>query len=960
MFRLNNMRRRFCMKSLLVKKFYVLCNRKTVCCLALLLVCLFDFTSVKAQSVVKEPVALEIRESSVNEPIVSHILKITNQSEQPFNGTVLLDPLSDLLSLSQGERAISVAPGDSIFLAYKLVIGVNVSAGRKTVRYGVYNEKRERVLIREVYIDIEKQEQIYLLADDTPVMVINPEDSVRIQVTVHNSGNTVEEVTVVFNVPNLRGASPFTELKETLAPSEQKRFTYSFIPSNNLLSAGQFSVRITAMKGKEKMIFGNKTVTVQHVFTNQRYVDINRVRTLFPGQGSDDNSLTLSYRQYNASSNMMELKGGGYLNLPAGYLHLKGNIYKYNSQRTPWVTNTSLRYKLYENEFTVGNVSEQTELPLYGRGMKASFSDEKRSKTLTFGAVDQNYNLVGPEPWFADYYSFYAQGTLGANNNYKGTKVTYIYQKNPYEKATYNVAGLQWRTLLGKDWNIQLEAHGSLSNYENVAGNKFSGAAEFKYSGNLPSGLNLDGSGYYSDAYFPGSRKGTVSLTQGISRKLLNDLYIGGSIGYNRTAPKSYAYDYTYLSENSYGNLTLSLPKRVRISSSLYYRYQGESSPSYTSYLDAEAVSGNVRMASHRMGWQWRWQSPNARHSLFGTLEGGAFDDPLERRLSGQGKASLNYSWQGFMIEASYQKGAYYLYEYMMAKQQNQEFSRFTSSASVNSNISKKVSLNANINFSRDVYQGNVPSANLTANYTPNDDLAFFLNAYWYRYRFVNTSHIFNVQAGVTWNFSKTQPLSGKKSNLIAQMYYDYNANNRYDNGDEPARNYLLNLDNKAFISDEDGKVRYSLVPYGEYTLKPMQAGQWSFDQKKIKVDGFKTRIEIPLRQSGTLQGSIRYEAGENSVEIVQRNEGFRFTISGNEGKFLQTVVTDANGRFITFLPVGEYTITLDQKTLPEHTECKEPVRNFSVKAGELNQLDPFVIEVKSRQVNVRKFFQNN
>jgi len=100
-----------------------------------------------------------------------------------------------------------------------------------------------------------------LLADDTPVMVINPEDSVRIQVTVQNSGNTVEEVTVVFNVPNLRGASPFTELKETLAPREQKRFTYSFIPSNNLLSAGQFSVRITAMKGKEKMIFGNKTVT---------------------------------------------------------------------------------------------------------------------------------------------------------------------------------------------------------------------------------------------------------------------------------------------------------------------------------------------------------------------------------------------------------------------------------------------------------------------------------------------------------------------------------------------------------------------------------------------------------------------------------------------------------------------------------------------------------------------------
>jgi len=205
----------------------------------------------------------------------------------------------------------------------------------------------------------------------------------------------------------------------------------------------------------------------------------------------------------------------------------------------------------------------------------------------------------------------------------------------------------------------------------------------------------------------------------------LNDLYIGGSIGYNRTAPKSYAYDYRYRSENSYGNVTLSLPKWDRISSSLNYRYQGESSPSYASYLDVEPVFGNVRMDSHRMGWQWRWQSPNVMHSLYGTLEGGFFANPLESGHSGQGKASLNYSWQGFMIEASYQKGAYYLYEYMMAKQRNKEFSRFTSSASVNSNISKKVSLNANINFSRDVYQGNVPSANLTANYTPKDDLSF-------------------------------------------------------------------------------------------------------------------------------------------------------------------------------------------------------------------------------------------
>ena len=65
-----------------------------------------------------------------------------------------------------------------------------------------------------------------------------------------------------------------------------------------------------------------------------------------------------------------------------GYLHLKGNIYKYNSQHTPIITNTSLMYKLYENEFTIGNVNEPTELPLFGRGAKAIFSNKEKAKRL--------------------------------------------------------------------------------------------------------------------------------------------------------------------------------------------------------------------------------------------------------------------------------------------------------------------------------------------------------------------------------------------------------------------------------------------------------------------------------------------------------------------------------------------------------------------------------------------------
>jgi hypothetical protein len=909
------------------------------------------------RTVVPGTIDLEIRASSINEQIVSHILKITNRSEQPFNGFIQVDLPSGIRALSREEPEISVAPGDSSFVAYRLVVNRDVGAGRKTIGYTLFNAIRERVLHQEAFIDIEQREQIYLQADDAPVMLINPEDSVRVTVTVNNRGNTREEVTLVFNVPNLRGAPAFTEVKTEMAPLEQRRFTHSFPASGNLLSSGQFSVYVTAMKGKEKTIFGNRTITVQNVFSNRNYVDIHPARSLYPGQGSADNSITLSYRQYNSSSNMMQLQGGGYINLPAGYLHLKGNLYKYSSSTTPMMTNTSLMYKLEENEFTMGNVSEQTELPLYGRGAKVMFSDDTKSKRLTFGAVDQNFNLVDSRPWFSDYYSFYVQGELGASNTRRGAKATYVYQRNPYEKAIYNVGSLHWRTLLGKNWEIQLEGHGALSSYENVPGNKLSGAAQFRYRGDLLSGLTLNGAGYYSDGYFPGSRKGTVSLTQGVSKRLHNDLYFSGSAGYNRTAPKSYMYAYSYQSENSYANATLSLPKWGRISSSLYYRHQGESSSSYSSYLDTEAAPGDVRMASHRLGVQGRWQSPNARHSFYGTVEGGFFSDPLGSGRPMQAKTTLNYSWQWFTANASYQKGAYYLYEYMMSRQQNREFYRFISSAAINKNISKKMSLTSSMNFTRDTYQGGVPSANLTANYFPKEEVAFFLNAYWYKYRFIHTSNIFNVQIGVTWNFSKAQPLSGRKSTVRARVYYDYNSNNQYDEGDKPADGYLLNLDEKAFISDENGKVRYSLVPYGEYTVRPMRAGRWFFDRKKVTVNSARTTIDIPLKQSGTLRGSIRYEAGEHSVDIVPRYEGLRFTIANADKTVTQTVITDGQGRFIAFLPVGDYTITLDKNTLVEHTDCEEYTRAFHVEAGKVNELEPFDIEVKSRRVNVKRFF---
>lgn len=920
-----------------------------------LLIALLISRGMNAQSLV--PVELEIRESSLNGQVINHIIKATNNTNDTLRGVIKIN--SEAGIISRPERKVLLLPGDSLFVSYKLTVETWMRAGRRAVSYDFVNDDGIKLANKEIFKEVEEKSILFLMADPTPVMVVHPIDSVHVQVTVSNNGNTVEKVTMVFNVPNLRGAHTFTEQCDILVPGESKRFLFSFVPSDNLLASSQFPVYVTGMKGSEKTLFGNKTISVQNVHCSGRYIDTPPYNSTIPGITATENAISLSYKQYNSSLNMIQVHGRGHLNLPAGYLQLQGNINKYNAQSTPLVTNTSLMYKLYENEFIIGNISEQTELPMFGRGAKAMFSDRNSNKRLIIGAIDQNFNLLGSQPWFSNYYSIYLQSELGANNHNKGAKISYIYQKNPYESAYFHVAGMELRSGIGQNWNIFLKGYGTIGKYSMKSGNRFSGAAEFFYRGRITRDFTLNGEGYFSDAYFPGNRKGTASFSQGANIKLSNELHLSGSVSYSKIKPKSYGHSYNYQSENSYGNITMSLPAHKRLSSLIYYQHQGESNPSRVLSPMVPAGSKNLQMKSHRLGWQWGWQSRDIAYSLLGTLDGGFFKNPLGDDMQYQTRATISYSYQWLDLNATYQNGAYYLYEYMMSRGLNERFRRFTASASANKKLSNKLFLSAGINYSKDKYQGGVPSAHININYIPKSNINLFLNSYWYRYAYGahGRGDIFNAQVGVTFKLGGTQPMSGRKSRVAARIFYDINANGKFDDDEKTAGKYLLNIGEKVFISDEEGKVSYSLVPYGKYCIKPFETGRWFFDPKEVIVNGSRTVIDIPLKESGSLQGGVKYLSDKQYDDFIPRYEGLMFTIMNSSGSVIQNVVTDNKGKFLTFLPVGEYTIILDQNTLAEHTYCEKPTQLFRVEAGETTRIPLFRIEIKKRKVNIKRFY---
>lgn len=903
------------------------------------------------------PLSIELKDNTNSGQMVSHVLKLSNLSDEQFKGVVTIDIPDGIRSLSRNERTVNLMPGDSIFVSYKLILTKDLDSGEKIIQYNLIDDSGENIDSCVTFLQIEKREQLIMLVDNNPKLLTNPDDSLRINVAIQNSGNTTENIYLVFNVPNLQGDSPFTELSATLNPGEQRDFTHAFLASSNLISSERFIVKVTLLKGSDKQIVESKTIDVNSIITNRNYNSFLRDQAYSLGQGSLDNGLQLSYRTYNFISQTMQLQGGSYMDLPAGYLHMKGNIYKYNTQSLPYVSNTSLTYQLNDNQFIIGNVQEQTELSLYGRGVKTHFSDKEGKRMISVGAIDQNYNLLDETPWFKDYFSYFMRGEFGGKAAKKQLITTYVYQRNPYEKALFHLGSMALRYRMSSDWNMEIAAHGTSGNYSELNKNHYSGAAEMKYSAKIKEDLRLNGSAYYSDPYFPGNRKGVLSLMQNGSFHITDGVNLNLSYSYNKSEPKSYSYEYKYNNENQSGSISISLPKIININNSFSYQHQKESSSSYSYLVAPENENKNLDMTSHRMGWQWRWQNPSWKYSFLGTLEGGFFKNPINKDIVSQGKASLSFSYRWLSLGTSWQQGSYYLFEQVMAQRQQKDFTRFTASASVNYQIKNKFRISSGINFSDDIYQGKIPSVNINSSYTPSGNLSFIVSGSWYKYPNQGNREIMNIEGGIRYNFSKVKPLKGKKSTLIAKVYYDHNANGSYDSEDSPAEDYLVEIDRKAFISGKKGEVKYTSVPFGNYDVKQLQPGEWSFKHQEIVVDKYRKIVEIPLRQSGTLQGSIRYIFGENSIEIKERYDGFRFTVTSNDGKLKQTVVTDGLGNFITFLPVGEYSITLDQRALPEHTECKEPVNSFIIKGGETSKLEAFEIHVKTRQVNVKKFF---
>jgi hypothetical protein len=213
------------------------------------------------------------------------------------------------------------------------------------------------------------------------------------------------------------------------------------------------------------------------------------------------------------------------------------------------------------------------------------------------------------------------------------------------------------------------------------------------------------------------------------------------------------------------------------------------------------------------------------------------------------------------------------------------------------------------------------------------------------------------LEMGITQKLSLPK-VGAKVSDLEVFVYKDANQNNAFDEGDVKASGHLLYINGVAFITSGDGIVDYKKLPYENYRVSLTNTKGWYAGDQNIMLDQKKERLEIALKRTGTLRGTLSFSFNEFSYEINRNLQGIA-VIATDENNVRHITKTNTEGQYVFYLPIGRYSISVDSSNLPSEVEVEKKPDTF-----ELNSENPQTINiklvVKPRKIETKKFISPN
>ena len=902
---------------------------------------------------IQNAVSMEIeRDASFQKgSLLSLVVVIKNTTPDKINGKINFTLPKGLRNPAAQGLEIEMLADETRHIPVKFIIEEEAAAGSSAIVCKLIDTSGKLLAEQSTNHVIGVNNTLIITPLETSIYRSSDNEPVKVKIKVSNKGNIRQNITLVCKFPDPTNGNLFLEQNAEIAVKKDSIFTFTYLPSKQLAKQSGYSVRISAFRNPSKEMFGNTMVEVQNIASVQQYQGDLFINFLDEAQ----NQITSTYRRFGGGIDFYQLRGSGGVNVPSGYLFMQGNVAVTNGQEIPLITNTNLVYRQQQNEYTIGNINKLLEMTMVGRGAEYSHTFEKNQK-VEVGFVDQNYNLIEQDGWLKNGYGFFAKGMLNSNNSSRNASASYLYRYDPFEKAKHSILGTEVNYDFNPIWRLNAKVNGAMSIYEVQGFVKPSFAGETNYSGKIKN-FNINGNYYASSDYYPGNRRGSMQLQQNIATNIKNH-NLHANVIFSDFSPKFYSFETQQKSTNNRIEVGNRFPKFRDFTLNLLYQYQDESSNSYNRLL-GNSDNTAQKMFANRIVEQFSWVNNASRQSAVLGLETGIVRYPMQTDNNFQMKINANYNYRNFNINSTFQSGSYYLSEYAFSSIAGNGVNYEKLSLSLfytNNFVNDKVNLNTGISYIKDIVYGKSPSAFINAKYNAKAFSTFF-NSSWYNYSVGSLSNnTLTFEVGVTINLQKTILNPDQKSTIKAVLYYDTNNNNQYDPGEKYAANYMININKVALQTNADGMATYKRVPYGTYFLKQFTQDGWYYDDATFEVDRHSYRLLIPLHQSGTMQGKVSFAYNATKVvDFQHRASGISFNIMKNN-QLVKKVYTDDDGKYLSFLPIGDYVITIDEKSLPANTFCEVTSYEIALKAGEIVGVPEFIIKVKEKKINTKKF----
>ncbi|SFS61101.1 hypothetical protein [Sphingobacterium wenxiniae] len=911
-----------------------------------------------------QPYAMEAtapEQQVVEGTLLSIDLGLSNLSESDFQGYWEVKAPQGLSTISPERIPVEVQRGKKRFMTLRFKVNQIAGMQGQAVRFILHQNDGTEVLSKSVRLNVPEKRHLTLQNHSEIQFFKQVGDSIRIRIQVNNNGSTDEDIRLVLSTPDRIGKREFQIIPIQLPAGADSLIQYSFVVEKYMMNLPQYNLHVAGIYANDD-VFGNLTLSFNNLTSSRNYQNLSAI----PIQSLSYNRNYVELMMTNALSQNPNyyLRSQGSYWAAHGKLNYQLNINQFgNFHNSPNINNTFLQYERNNTEITLGNIQENTEASVFGRGVKLSFKDTANFNQYTVGVVEKSADLLGlyngaVSPGVTAYLRTQLAQEHPESKSYDGL----LYYDYSAFDSTTNLLFSNRFDILGKQQSERTRLQGFVAGgvaYYNSNQNSISqpsAALGLKLNTQLGKWL-FDSDNFYSSPYFTGNRRGMLQFVQRISRRF-NSTNLSAGYQYFNFSPKFVNPRFQPMdNSNERIDVTVFHPLSRLLSLTLQPNYQRESG---TFIYGTE--SAQVSKQAWQLGSIINFRSPNLKHSLFANTEVGFVNLVGAPSNNFALRTNMTYNWGAWNVYGSYQTGTFQIYElynslffhiplcdrYTLGSSYLGHLfqQRLQWSSQLMGNLSKSFgnSYGGNLNLNWRLPRNTIATAHFQYTLTEG------ITGYRYSYN--------NLQLGVRQNL-RSQPMDKqpvKEGDIHVFCFYDTNHNGRYDEGDQPAPAYTLLINNVMFNTDKKGNVTFKKVPYGQYQVFSPLRDNYQAVSQTITVASRKVQIQVPLQQVGTLRGKvlIQYDPAR-SMEADLSLSNYAIIARNQEGQLFHTH-TNEFGEYSLKLPSGDYDIYLDETKLAQHIFIQHNIRPVRIEIGKVHDISPFELEVKAKQAEVKRF----